>query len=92
MRYRKKPEYVDAWEYDGRLDFSKTLPKEVKDETYKIHLTQDSKLKVETPKGTMYAEIGDMIIKNAHGEFYPCELSKFKKKYIAAPKKRYPFN
>ena len=25
-KYRKKPVVIDAWEFDGRLDFSKTLP------------------------------------------------------------------
>jgi hypothetical protein len=81
LKYRKKPVIIDAWEFDGALDFSKTLPKEVKDATKTIRLTQDGKLKIRTLEGDMYADRGDMIIKGVEGEFYPCKPDIFEATY-----------
>lgn len=80
-KYRKKPVVIEAWEFDGRLDFSKTLPKEVKDNIEGFRLTQDCKLKVMTLEGEMKANIGDMIIKGVNGEFYPCKPNIFEQTY-----------
>ncbi len=80
-KYRKKPVVIEAWEFDGRLDFSKTLPKEIKDDIDNFRLTQDNKLKVKTLEGDMFANIGDMIIKGIQGEFYPCKPDIFEKTY-----------
>jgi len=80
MKFRKKPVVIDAWEFDGRLDFSKTLPKEIKDHGH-IRLTQDGKLRIPTLEGDMFANTGDWIIKGIQGEFYPCKPDIFKKTY-----------
>ncbi|KKN69820.1 hypothetical protein LCGC14_0437660 [marine sediment metagenome] len=80
-KYKKKPVVIEAWEFDGRLDFSKTLPKEIKDDIDNFRLTQDGKLKVKTLEGDMFANIGDMIIKGIQGEFYPCKPDIFEKTY-----------
>ena len=80
-KYRKKPVVIDAWEFDGGLDFSKTLPAEVKDIKTGIRLTQDSKLRIPTLEGEMFASIGDFIIKGIQGEFYPCKPDIFHKTY-----------
>lgn len=81
MKFRKKPVVIDAWEFDGRLDFSKTLPKEIKDNVKMFRLTQSCKLKIMTLEGDMLADIGDMIIKGVNGEFYPCKPDIFEKTY-----------
>ncbi len=81
MKYRKKPVVIDAWEFDGRLDFSKTLPKEIKDNVELFRLTQDGQLKIKTLEGDMFANSGDMIIKGVNGEFYPCKPDIFDKTY-----------
>lgn len=80
-KYRKKPVIIDAWEFDGGLDFSKTLPKEIKDAVNTIRLTQDNKLRIHTLEGDMFADIGDMIIKGIKGEYYPCKPDIFKATY-----------
>lgn len=82
-KYRKRPVVIDAWEFDGRLDFSKTLPAEVKDIATGIRLTQDNKLRIPTLEGDMFAETGDFIIKGVKGEFYPCKPDIFKLTYEA---------
>jgi len=80
-KYRKKPVIIDAWKFDGRLDYSKTLPKEIKDATSTIRLTQDGKLRIKTLEGDMFAEQGDFIIKGVKGEFYPCKPDIFEQTY-----------
>lgn len=80
-KYRKKPVIIDAWEFDGRLDFSKTLPAEVKDVSTGIRLTQDNKLRIPTLEGDMFASTGDMIIKGIKGEYYPCKPDIFEQTY-----------
>ena len=68
MKYRKKPVIIDAWEFDGGLDFSKTLPAEIKDVSTGIRLTQDNKLRIPTLEVDMFASIGERIIKGVQGE------------------------
>ena len=80
-KYRKKPVVIDAWEFDGWLDFSKTLPAEVKDIKTGIRLTQEGKLRIPTLEGDMFANIGDFIIKGIRGEFYPCKPDIFHATY-----------
>ena len=80
-KYRKKPVVIDAWEFDGWLDYSKTLPKEIKDAVNIIRLTQDGKLKIRTLEGDMFANRGDYIIKGVKGEFYPCKPDIFEATY-----------
>jgi len=80
-KYRKKPVIIDAWEFDGGLDFSKTLPKEIKDAVDIIRLTQDNKLQIKTLEGNMLADIGDFIIKGIKGEYYPCKPDIFEATY-----------
>lgn len=80
-KYRKKPVIIDAWEFDGRLDFSKTLPKEIKDAVDTIRLTQDGKLRIKTLEGDMFANSGDFIIKGVQGELYPCKPDIFEQTY-----------
>lgn len=76
-KYRKKPVIIDAWEFDGRLDYSKTLPKEIKDAVNIVRLTQDGKLCIKTLEGDISANRGDYIIKGVKGELYPCKPDTF---------------
>jgi len=80
-KYKKKPVVIEAWEYDGGLDFSKTLPKEIKDAVDTIRLNGDGRLAIKTLEGVMFADIGDMIIKGIKGEFYPCKPDIFEATY-----------
>ena len=80
-KYRKKPIVIEAWEFDGWLDFSKTLPAEIKDVSTGIRLIQDGKLRIPTLEGDMFASTGDFIIKGIQGEFYPCMPGIFEATY-----------
>ena len=80
-KYRKKPVIIDAWEFDGWLDYSKTLPKEIKNAVDIIRLTQDGKLQIKTLEGNMIANRGDFIIKGVKGEYYPCKPDIFRATY-----------
>lgn len=40
------------------------------------------RLKIETLEGTMWASIGDYIIKGVRGEFYPCRGDIFEETYV----------
>jgi hypothetical protein len=62
MKFRKKPVVIDAWQFDGRLDSSETLPDEIKSHGH-IRLTQDGQLRIPTLEGDMFAGRGDWIIK-----------------------------
>ena len=42
---------------------------------------KDPKIIIETLEGTMYASLGDYIIKGVKGEFYPCKPEIFKETY-----------
>ena len=80
-KYRKKPVIIDAWEFDCWLDYSKTLPKEIKDAVDIIRLTQDGKLQIKTLEGNMIANRGDFIIKGVKGEYYSCKPDIFEATY-----------
>lgn len=80
MKYRKTV-VIDAWIYDGWLDYSKTLPKEIKDNVEDFRLTQDGYLQIKTLEGNMLASKGDYIIKGVQGEYYPCKPDIFKQTY-----------
>jgi len=76
-KYRKKPVVIDAVEWTGDnineiCDFMKWR-----------HVSHDERdgLVIHTLEGNHNANIGDMIIKGVHGEFYPCKPDIFKLTY-----------
>lgn len=78
QKYRKKPVVIEAIEWNGAnadlvLDFACGSDR-------KIEKVGD-KISIETLEGTMYADIGDYIIKGISGEFYPCKPQIFRKTY-----------
>lgn len=44
----------------------------------------DGQFKIKTLEGVMTASVGDYIIKDVNGEFYPCKPDIFKKTYVEA--------
>lgn len=44
----------------------------------------DKPVDIETPEGTMHADVGDYIITGVNGEKYPCKPDIFKKTYKSA--------
>lgn len=78
QKYRKKPVVIEAIEWNGAnadlvLDF-------VCGSDRKIERVGD-RISIETLEGTMYADIGDYIIKGISGEFYLCKPQIFLKTY-----------
>ena len=81
-RHIVPPIKIEAWEYDGWLDFSKTLPEEIKQELTKIRLTgMSDELRVENSIGTHYAYKGDYIIKNGNHDYIVMDSTTFNKTY-----------
>ncbi|WP_270219933.1 hypothetical protein [Lactococcus lactis] len=88
MKYRKKPVVVEAVQFT--TGSSKEL-NEIADfigvDTIDVLLADDGELNPEiiihTFGGYMNASIGDFIIKDINGEFYPCKPSIFYRNYEA---------
>lgn len=76
--YRKKPVVVEARQWNGE---NAGELEEWIGESYETWIPSLSQIKIFTLKGEMTASIGDYIIKNVVGEFYPCDSHVFKKTY-----------
>lgn len=80
-RYRKRPIVIGAikWEGDGIsliavIDMAPDAS---------IQLMTDRSLAINTLEGTMYASVGDWIIRGVKGELYPCKPDIFDATYEA---------
>lgn len=78
--YRKIPVKVKAIKFDG------TNAKQIREfcnsgNGWGCGQTNPHQLEIYTLEGTMYANIGDYIIKGVNGEYYPCKPYIFKKTY-----------
>jgi hypothetical protein len=79
MRFRKKPVIIEAMQLtDSTLDeiFNWINTKDNIATLYDM-----SSIKISTLEGSMYARIGDWVIKGVNGEFYPCKPDIFEKTY-----------
>ena len=72
--FRKKPVVIEAMQYDGN-------PLPIQAWAYGHVAPYDGMIRIETLEGTMYARVGDYIIKGVQGEFYPCKPDIFKATY-----------
>lgn len=94
MEYRKKPVVIEAVQFLGfesTANFTERpewLTKAIyKDETVKL-FGEPNKLTIETLEGSIYADIGDYIIKGIQGEIYHCKPDIFEATYdLAIPSK-----
>ncbi len=50
-----------------------------------ITRNDDGSLNIQTPEGTMRAEVGDWVIQGVQGEFYPCKPAIFQATYEPLP-------
>ena len=83
MKFRQKPVEIEAMEFTN----------ETKDQVYNFVTCNKSAsfdggtlhptLKIQTLEGVMTANVGDWIIKDVHGEFYPCKPDIFEQTYDA---------
>ncbi|MDR2278902.1 MAG: hypothetical protein LBE23_13680 [Vagococcus sp.] len=93
MKYRKKPVVIEAVQFLGfesndnfserpeRPERPEWLVKAIyKDETVKL-FGEPNKLTIETLEGTIFADVGDYIIRGIQGEIYPCKPDIFEETY-----------
>ena len=95
MKYRKKPVVIEAIQWVGKnernmFDFLTNNTKTdiiptLEEDTFRVDLCnggcQPGNLIIKTLEGEMKAEIGDYIVKDVNGEFYPCKSDIFTKTY-----------
>lgn len=74
-KYRKKPVTIEAIQWDG-----KNLS-EIDNFMGRIFENKEIILVIHTLEGDMEASVGDYIIKDVNGEFYPCKPDVFAKTY-----------
>lgn len=77
-KFRKKPVVIEAVQFT--LD-SVTEAVEFLGRGYDALSRDKAQLNIETPEGTMVADLGDWIIKGVNGEFYPCKPDIFEATY-----------
>ena len=85
MKYRKKQVVVEAWEFTKEaLKRTNSWVHEPKSEY--LHLVSQYGgevlyIEIDTLEGKMRADLGDFIIEEVNGEFYPCKPDIFHKTY-----------
>lgn len=83
MKFKTKPCEIEAVQWIGEnlteiLKFAHAL---------RFNMLGDA-LVIETLECSMMANIGDYIIRDLHGEYYPCKPDVFQKKYEPCESKR----
>jgi len=84
MKYRTKSVEIEAIQFtsvaaDVLMDIQDFMDVDILTVSYTT--PSDPVIKLETPGGTVNVHLGDYIIKGLEGEFYPCKLEPFRKKY-----------
>ena len=81
MLFSRIPERVEATRWEGQ---------EFKDDPFlimasevdkKIELIIDNTVRVWTREGCLHAELGDMIVKDKYGDYYPWKFEAFCRRY-----------
>jgi len=75
--YRAKPVQIEAVEWTGDIT---ELAAFVGHADY-THRADDNALDIHTTEGVMAANVGDFIIRDVRGKFYPCDPTVFHHKY-----------
>jgi hypothetical protein len=78
-KYRNKPVVVEAMIFTGAN--ADEVDKWINGEKAIPGWGTCTLLAIETLEGTMYAQVGDYIIRGVNGEFYPCKPDIFTKTY-----------
>ena len=82
MRFRKRPVIIEAF----KLGIDDIPDWALFDDSFSLRTTSNelhTHALVETPEGTMRAELGDYIIKGVKDELYPCKPDIFEQTYEA---------
>ena len=83
MKYRKKPVVIEAIQFFDDAESISLLSSFITGQNVVVDYKdiKNPVLKIETLEGTMFANIGDYIIKGVDGEFYPCKPNIFEETY-----------
>lgn len=83
MKYRKKPVVIEAIQFFDDAESISLLSSFITGQDVVVDYKdiKNPVLKIETFEGTMFANIGDYIIKGVQGEFYPCKPNIFEETY-----------
>ncbi len=79
-KYRKKPVVIEAVQFISVADI-RPLLELAGEESFRIILSADGILYVQTLEGKMKADMNDWIIKGVQGELYPCKPDIFEATY-----------
>lgn len=86
MKYIKKPIPVDAWQIDLDGDKPDWVKEAIEKKKAYFHSNQEMQhlpMRVHTLEGTMYAAIGDYLIKGPKGEYWFNKREIFEEMYEA---------
>lgn len=83
MKYRKKLVVIEAIQFFDDAESISLLSSFITGQDVVVDYKdiKNPVLKIETLEGTMFANIGDYIIKGVQGEFYPCKPDIFESTY-----------
>lgn len=77
--YRKRPVTVEAQHVT--VEDLDEVAEWCHGRTLRLITRDEPSIAIDTLEGTMYAQVGDFIIKGVHGEFYPCKPDIFHATY-----------
>ncbi|WP_066454553.1 hypothetical protein [Anaerotruncus rubiinfantis] len=84
MKYKKKPVEIDAIRFYDDSNTQTELSVLGLDPVRVNYADKDNpRLVIDTLEGTMFASVGDYIIRGVKGEFYPCKPDVFELTYEA---------
>jgi len=95
MKYRKKPVVIEAMQVGSSDDSHSEIlawawpNRSVPQPLIRVH---PSGFRIDTLEGTMYANVGDWIIRGVKGELYPCKPDIFAATYepVGVAKEEHP--
>lgn len=85
MKFRKKPVVVEAFRfgYDDPPRWARTAQIKGRMTPFSQDGGRFRWCEIETPEGTLRAEVGDWIIRGVAGDLYPCKPEIFAQTYEA---------
>lgn len=81
--FRRKPGRIDAMRFDGDADPAHiaALTTFMRTPAIVVQLHREPRLRVVTSQGVVSCGVGEWVIRNAHGEVYPCRADTFEELY-----------
>lgn len=80
-RFRKKPVVIEAMQFDGTPECAEVISRWAARHGKAVWIEYERTLTIQTPGGSMRANLGDWIICNAQGEIWPIKPNTFESTY-----------